>query len=203
MTLRKTKAYPQLLLCILIILLSAASSFSAPTPTDALKSTIDKVLVILKDETKSPQERKAVVVETVRERFDFKSMSQFVLSKNWREANDAQRSLFIDKFGKILENTYAGRLQEYSGETVKYLDEKIRGDKALVDTAVATAGNDIPISYKLRSEGDDWFIYDVVIEGISLARNYNATYNEVIHKEGFDGLLKLMDERIQNGDLKE
>jgi len=183
--------------------MAAQAAFAAPTPTDALKSTIDKVLVILKDETKTPQQRKAVVVETVRERFDFTSMSQFVLSKNWREANDEQRSTFIEKFSKILENTYAGRLQEYSGETVKYLDEKIRGDKALVDTAVATASADIPISYKLRAEGGDWYIYDVVIEGISLARNYNATYNEVIHKEGFDGLLKLMEERIQSGESKE
>jgi phospholipid transport system substrate-binding protein len=188
-------------LSIAILLTFLASlSLAAVTPTESMKSTVDFVIATLSDKSKPKAARKAIVIEKVRSKFDFATMSQFVLSTNWKKASEAQKKAFVDKFSTTLERTYARRLEEYSSEVVKYLGEEIRDDKAKLDTAIVSQGKDIPISYKLLRSGDDWLIYDVVIEGVSLARNYNATYGEIIHKEGFDNLLKRMDEKLAQGD---
>ena len=63
-------------------------------------------------------------------------------------------------------------------------------------TAVAGAVEEDVHPSELRQEGQEWLIYDVIIEGVSLARNYNATYGEIIHKEGMDSLLRKMDEKL-------
>ncbi|TAL17766.1 ABC transporter substrate-binding protein [bacterium] len=188
---------PKKLLAIAVLLIFAASSsFAAPSPTESMKSTIDFVIATLADKSKPKSARRAIVIEKVRSKFDFNTMSQFVLSTTWRKVNETQKKAFIEKFSSTLEQTYASRIEEYSSETVKYLGEEIRGDKAKLDTAIISQGKDIPITYKLLLAGDNWLIYDVVIEGVSLARNYNATYGEIIHKEGFDNLLRRMDEKL-------
>ncbi|TLN26443.1 ABC transporter substrate-binding protein [bacterium] len=172
------------------------AALALQTPTASMKSTIDSVISILNDKSKSKTDRREKVITAVRAKFDFPAMSQFVLAANWKKASEEQKKLFIDKFGKVLEQTYAGRLEEYSGETVKYIGEEVIDGKAKLDTAILSQGKEIPITYKLRAVSDDWLIYDVVIEGVSLARNYNATYGEIIHKEGMDSLLKKMDEKL-------
>lgn len=189
--------HPKRLLAIAVLLTFMASlSFAAPTPTESMKATIDFVIATLSDKTKPKAARRTIVIERVRAKFDFNTMSQFVLSTTWRKVNETQKKAFIEKFSSTLEQTYASRIEEYSSETVKYLGEEIRGDKAKLDTAIISQGKDIPITYKLLLAGDNWLIYDVVIEGVSLARNYNATYGEIIHKEGFDNLLRRMDEKL-------
>ena len=45
-----------------------------------------------------------------------------------------------------------------------------------------------------------WFVVDVVIEEVSLIRNFRDTYSEIIDREGFSGLFQRMEEKI--GELK-
>ena len=45
-----------------------------------------------------------------------------------------------------------------------------------------------------------WLIYDVVIEEVSLIRNYRSSYRDIVKKEGIDGLLSKMDEKIAHLD---
>ena len=53
-------------------------------------------------------------------RFDFVSMSKWVLGKHWKQASEEQRSEFIIQFKELLVRTYARALLEYSGQEIKY-----------------------------------------------------------------------------------
>ena len=90
-----------------------------------------------------------------------------------------------------------GTIEAYSGEEIRYLGEKIRGDRSVVDTIVVTSTADIPVSYKLRLNDGEWFAYDVVIEGVSLVSNYRSTYSAMIQQEGMDNLLNDLESKIQ------
>ena len=55
----------------------------------------------------------------------------------------------------------------------------------------------IPVQYKMIYEDGNWQVFDLVLEGISLVRNYRSSYGEIIRRSGYDGLLTLMDEKVE------
>ncbi len=170
---------------------------TASSPTQAIRTTIDQVIATLKEPTLDHAVRRQRVVAAVRDRFDFRTMARRTLATYWRKATPAQRDAFVERFTKLLEETYLARIDTYHNETVLYDAEKIQRDRALVKTHIHTASVDIPIDYRLHQVEGQWRVYDVVIEAVSLVRNYRTTFREIAHKRGIDGLLTEMDAKIR------
>jgi phospholipid transport system substrate-binding protein len=137
----------------------------------------------------------------VRDKFDFEAMSQRTLGIHWRSATPKQRARFIELFSQLLEDTYRIRIRNYTyqNERVEYIGEQVQGTRGQVDTIVV-ANKDIPVSYRVRLKGNEWLVYDVIVEEVSLVNNYRSSYNEIIRKEGFEGLLTRLEEKIRELD---
>ena len=174
---------------------------AAPTPTEKVKATVEAVLEVLRDKTLDQETRRSSIRNHVSARFDYREMSKRTLAKNWGKATDGQQDRFIDLFSQLLQWSYIGRIEAYSNETVKYQKETIKKNRAQVETFIETGGTDIPINYRLIMRGDDWFVYDVIIEQVSLIRNYRSSYQSIIKNEGMDGLLAKMETKVE--ELKE
>lgn len=170
-------------------------------PTEQTRAAADQVIDLLRNRAIDLAERNRRITELVKANFDFTSMSQAVLGLHWRKASPEERQRFIELFSELLEATYRGRLEaytaEYAGEQVQYVGETIKGDRAQVDTIVVTKSARIPISYRMVKNQEQWRVYDVVIEGVSLVRNYRGTYDEILSKEGFDGLFARMESKAE------
>jgi phospholipid transport system substrate-binding protein len=183
-----------------LTILGTTAFAALPTPTDQLKSGVATVLDLLNDKSLEPEKRNLQIEEIVRARFDFDAMSQWILGTHWRKASAQEKERFKDLFTQLLEANYRGRIGEYADqytdERIDYLGERIIEDRALVDTQVVTKDRNIPISYKMVKKGDEWKIYDVVIEEVSLVRNFRNTYDEIIRKDGLPGLFKRMEQKI-------
>jgi phospholipid transport system substrate-binding protein len=48
----------------------------------------------------------------------------------------------------------------------------------------------------LHSDGGEWKVYDVVVEGIRFVNNYRQQFNSILASESFDGLLNRMREKV-------
>ena len=70
------------------------------------------------------------------------------------------------------------------------------GKRAVVATVVHSSNTDIPIDYRMVRKGSDWFVYDVLVEDISLIKNYRSSYGEIVRKEGYAGLFERMRKKI-------
>jgi len=193
-----------LLFLWLPLLVGTASDVVAATPTEQVRTEVDHIIDLLKDKKIDTANRNKQITDLIRSRFDFQTMSQWILGINWRKATPEQRERFLDLFTQLLEATYQGRIEayieEYTDEHVKYVGEQIRQGKALVETLVVTKSQEIPVNYKLLQENGEWRVYDVVIERVSLVSNYRNTYDEIVRKEGFEGLFSRMENKI--GELK-
>ncbi|MBA1333000.1 toluene tolerance protein, partial [Candidatus Endoriftia persephone str. Guaymas] len=44
-----------------------------------------------------------------------------------------------------------------------------------------------------------WLAYDVVIEGVSIVRNYRSSFASLVKKQGIDGLLANLESKVQGG----
>jgi len=189
----------QLSLILAASMLLAITNLSAAveSPTDSIRSSVDGILALLKDKELDKATRREKIGEVISNRFDFRAMSQRTLATNWKKASTEQKKEFIGLFSKLIENTYIGRVEAYTDEKVDYPGEKVKGKKAVVETLILTASADIPVNYKVYLKNDKWWVYDVVIEGISLISNYRSSYQEIVKKDGFEGLIAKMKAKIK------
>lgn len=176
---------------------AAAPSAEDTTPLAAVRVTVDGVLAVLTDTTLGEEARRRQVKAIIARHFDFKAMANRVLATNWRKASKAERARFTSLFRELLSNTYWAKISAYTDEEVEYLGEKQSSDKlATVNTVIHTATADIPVDYKLYRTPDGWAAYDVVIEQVSLVRNYRSSFQTIVHDVGIAGLLSQLETKV-------
>ena len=122
----------------------------AGAPTDQLKGRIDRVLKILDPEAKQDgksEERRVAIRKVAQETFDFREISQRSLARHWQARTAAERDDFVELFTDLLERSYIGQIEQYSGgERIVYLGETIEGDLAQVRTKLVTKqSTEIPV----------------------------------------------------------
>ncbi len=103
---------------------------------------------------------------------------------------------------KLLENNYIGQLENYSGETVEYVGERIKEEKAQVSTLIQSRGVKYPVHYIMKNKNNKWMVYDINIEGVSLVRNYRAEFKSIIRKEKFEGLIKVIEDKNKSFEVQ-
>ena len=122
-------------------------AFAGP-PTDSMKGTIDEVLRIIRDkelkQTAKAEERRSLLEKVVAERFDYQEMSRRALGAPWNQLSDKEKQEFVSLFQTLLTNSYAEKVESYSGEGVQYLNERTEKDYAEVRTKILSGKTEIP-----------------------------------------------------------
>ncbi|MCP9463828.1 MAG: ABC transporter substrate-binding protein [Nitrospira sp.] len=166
----------------------------AGAPTEAMRATIDEVLRILREEElKQPgraEERRQMLERVVEARFDYQEMSKRALGASWNTLSDEQKREFVTLFRTLLTNTYADKIETYSGEGVQYLNERLEKEYAEVRTKVLSGKTEIPLDYRLIQKANEWRVYDVVIDGVSLVNNYRGQFAKIIKTSSYDSLVE-------------
>ncbi len=182
------------MMAALSMLMPGISMSAAVPPTESIKRTIDEVLRILDDvELQRParlMERRKKLEQVIAGRFDYREMAKRSLPKQWKALTAAEQKEFVGLFQSFLSASYADKIEGYSGEQVEYLSERLEGDYAEVRTKIVSEKTEIPIDYRLMSRGGDWFVYDVVADGISLVRNYRSQFDTIIRESGYPELVE-------------
>lgn len=180
----------------LFVTLSSLAVLASPTPSSRVQETMDDVIAVLQQKQMSLEQRRQRIREIIAPRFDFRVMSQIILTTTWKRASDKQRKRFVALFQRMLENTYIVAMEAYSGEQTRLSREKLKGKRALVETVIISDTADIPVSYKMHRKNGDWYAYDVIIDGVSLISNYRSSFRNVIREKGVDGLLEQMEQKV-------
>jgi len=185
---------------ILVTLLLCSLAFAAdPAPIVMLKNVSNKMIVELDKNIGNLKSNDRLVYNLVQRvlvpHFDLDNMSRNVVSKErWEGADAATKRQFINEFTKYVIRTYSSAIQSYDGETIKFypLRGEIAGqNKVQVNSDLMHKdGPPIQLQYRLISKGNDWFVYDFSVDGISIVQNYRSQFAEVLRKEGLVQLVQ-------------
>lgn len=181
-----------------------ATGANAGVPTDQVRGTVDQVIAILQDpllkmESKQ-KERREQLRRIIFARFDFAEMARRSLGAEWRRRTPAEQQEFVNLFTDLLQDTYIGTIESYSGDKVGYNRELQEQDSAEVQTTLTTRGDAAySINYRLRLVDKDWKVYDVIIENISVVNNYRSQFARVITKSSYEELVRTMKEKMLSG----
>jgi phospholipid transport system substrate-binding protein len=184
------KTVAALVLAITLLMPGAAY---AGAPTDSVKKHVDKFLEILQDPELSDNKKKQKeeLWDVALKLFDFTALSMRSVGTAWREMTNEQKKEFTDLFAKLLERTYMDKIREYNDEKVVYEDEVMLSDsKAEVQSKIVTQGKEIPILYRLYKTSGEWRVYDVLIENVSMVKNYRTQFRDYLSKNSVEDLLE-------------
>ena len=166
-------------------------------PQDLLKTRLSQVLSILQQKDLDTDQKSQKVEKIVNPMFDFQMMAKLTLGKtHWTGMTPEQRQRFTDLFVKRLKDFYRDKLMSYSNEEVVYKAPISTAKTAQVPTEILSKDSKIAIVYKFGKIGEQWKIYDVEIQGVSLVTSYRAQFDEFIQKQGIEALLKELEKDL-------
>ena len=195
------KRQPVIILLILFFAIPVLASPPADGALDFVRTSVDAVLTILRDPASKEESTREVQRQKLRNLaetlFDYDEISKRALGKNRKAFTPEQMDEFSDLFTRLLKKTYLNKIQEYSDEKVIYVKATMLSkNKAEVETNTITASKQISINYRVIFQHGEWKGYDVLIEGVSLVRNYRSQFNKILQKKSPEDLLQQLREKV-------
>jgi phospholipid transport system substrate-binding protein len=198
-------------LALILLTLSPTEAVSME-PMVTIKIPVDSVIVILNDPkykvagTKSAQRDE--IWKVVKPMFDFDEIAKRAVARNWSDFNDAEKAEFTDVFAQFLGNTYIDKIQgEYHNEEIVYLGQDFYSDTyAEVKTQIVRETLKIPVNYRmLKGAEGRWKVYDIIVEGVSLVKNYRTQFASILSKDKPAQLIQQLNDKLaeQNKRLAE
>jgi phospholipid transport system substrate-binding protein len=189
---------------LLLVLALTSARATAGVPTDQIKATVDKALVVLKDphlKTASRNnERREQLKQILFARFDFTEMAKRALGANWRRRTPKEQEEFVGLFTELLERAYTDTIESYTDERIVYVGERLDGSYADVDSKIFTAkGEEFSINYKAHLLSGEWRVYDVIVENISMVNNFRSQFNRVIANSSYEELIRRLRHKADAG----
>lgn len=187
------------ILLIVFLVVSPLSGLAETGPMEQLRPTLSKLTKVLSDQglkgNEHKIERRAKIMNSIKEGFDFREMSKRILGSTWNSISAADQDRFTELMTKLLENVYIGKLENYSGQTIGYVGERVKGDRAQVSTLIEDHNVQIPVHYIMAMDQGRWMVYDINIEGVSLVRNYMEQFKSILRTQKFEGLVKVIEDK--------
>jgi len=189
---------------VFIVLAWGVAPVAAGTATEAIKSTIKQMFWILNDEElKAPgraAERRQQLEKVIGDRIAYDEMAKRSLGSQWTQLNDEERQEFVRLYAQLLRDTYSSRFDHYSDEKVEFLRETLQGDYAEVRTRLTSRKVSLDVDYRMLQRADDWRVYDIVVDEISLVRSYREQFSKIIRTSSYGELVAKL--RQKTGEIK-
>lgn len=181
------------------------------SPTGAIKD-LDAMLDDFKTGTNlsanEEEHNRQLKMKIIHGTFDVRELSKLSLAKHWFNLTDAQRDHFVDLMVSLLEEKALFSKEQSAAKSKKggkykvfykghkYLDAKESKSFVRTKVVIPSENIDIDLNYRLRRQGGEWKIYDVIVDEASLVANYKYQFNSIITKHGYDELVNRMTKKL-------
>ena len=181
---------------LLAFLLTTNIALSSDTPDGFLKDSVQEISLLLskyKDRFETDEEfLRDKMNSSVMPKLDIKLMSKIILGKKiWTEMSESQKDDFVEAFQYRMTSTYMKSITAFDGEKVVFLpyEPGKRENIAYVKSKYLIPGGDIAVDYRLIKKSEEWKVYDIIFDGISLMKNYRADFREHVSQNGIESLI--------------
>ena len=186
---------------VLAILMALPLQGYAATPKETIETGVNNVIAKLSESGFKAQAKDVQISqlsELINTVFDFKELSRRTLGREWKKMKPEQQKEFVQLFRELLQGVYADRLLAYSDQKIIFDKETmLKKGRAEVQSYLQTSdGKKIPLFYRLTDKSGSWKVYDVIIEGVSMVKNYRTQFREIISKDSPDKLLQILRDKV-------
>jgi phospholipid transport system substrate-binding protein len=196
---RKLIGLNTILLAVLLILPVQVLAGGAK---DTIEGQINKMLTKMQTPEFKGLDRDAKINEIgtiIDEVFDWQELSRRTLGREWKKFSPDQQKEFVSLFQALLQNIYADRILAYTSEKIEFGKEtQLKKGRMEVESYIITTDNKkVPLFYRMTDKSGQWQVYDVVIEGISMVKNYRGQFRQILSNKKPEDLLQTLREKTK------
>lgn len=169
---------------------------------DTIEAQINKMLTTMQSPEFKALDRSAKIGEIsiiINEVFDWQELSRRTLGREWKKFTPDQQKEFVSLFEKLLQDIYADRVLAYTSEKIDFGKEtELKKGRVEVESYIITKdGTKVPLFYRLTNKSGQWRVYDVIIEGVSMVKNYRGQFREILSNKTPEDLLQTLREKTK------
>ena len=169
------------------------------TAENTLKSTLNAAVTVLQEEDVDFQIKTNEIEEILSPLFDFSLMAKLTLGrKYWPKLNNRDKQRFTKLFSKLFKKSYLQKLIDYTDEKIVYESPVQIKKKVQIPTYLTSKDKKISILYKLYESQNDWKIYDVEIQGVSIIRSYRSQFVPILQNGTIEDLMQKLEKSNNN-----
>jgi len=166
---------------------------------ELLKKNLDAVFSVLQKKDLAQQEKNQDIVDIVTPMFDFELMAQLSLGKkHWPRLSQEEKKRFTDLFIQRLKASYLKNFTLYTDEKLFYEPAVQVKKKIHTPTYLISKDKKISILYKFYKAENNWKIYDLEIQDVSIIRSYRSQFSGILENGTVDDLLLKLEAPAEN-----
>ena len=195
------RRFTGIILILAVVLMIPLQGSAATTAKETVEKGVNNLIATLGDpafKAKAKDAQIAQIGEEIEKIFDFKELSRRTLGRDWKKMKPEQQKEFVQLFKELLQGVYADRLLAYSDQKILFGKETtLKKGRAEVQSFLQTSdGKKIPLFYRLTDKSGSWKVYDVIIEGVSMVKNYRTQFREILAKDSPEKLLEILRNKV-------
>ncbi|MBL1143288.1 MAG: ABC transporter substrate-binding protein [Proteobacteria bacterium] len=176
---------------LLLLYFNAAIALTADEIVYETTQEVLKQLEINKDKLNDePEYIQVIVRKLIIPHMDFDTMSALALGEDsWNKLSKIEKDCFSNAFKNLLVERYAYILLSYRNQDIHYQSAKPIGEKDYVSIRQTLTRPDtkpLTLEYPMKPKDETWRVVDLVVDDVSLIRNYRKMFNKEIKQQGFE-----------------
>ena len=171
-------------------------------PEQLVQKITDEVLAAIKSDKQlaagDKQKALKLAEEKVLPYIDFEHATRLAVGRAWSQATPEQKQRIVTEFRNMLVRTYSNAISAYQGQQMKVLPLHMKAgdtDVTVRNQYIRPGQKPVQVDYQMHKVGNDWKIYDIIVEGVSLVLTYRSEFDAVVKQEGIDGLIKRLTQK--------
>jgi len=140
------------------------------------------------------------LTELLGEFLDYRRLTKLSLDEEWDKRSPRERQHFVNLLRQLVERQYQRNMESTLQYKVKWVGtEPIETGVKVKSSARSVKKKRQPpiaIDYSMSPAGDEWKVFDIFTDEVSLVKNYKRQFRRVIREEGWDGLIGRMEKKL-------
>lgn len=186
---------------VLLLASALSATAAAETPREVVAAMQSALLDVWeRSDDLSAEQRYERLKPALEQAFDFGRMIEVAAGPAWGRATPQEQAQLKEAFTRYSVATYASRFSEYTGQRFDITDQRSGPrDLTLVDTTIVRpAGEAVPLTYVVRTEGDRPQIVDVIHKGVSEMAVRRSDYRSVLARSGPGELAQRLEQQTED-----
>jgi phospholipid transport system substrate-binding protein len=131
---------------------------------------------------------------------DYERLARLSLAEEWNKHSKKELDKFVSLLRQLVERQYQRNMESTLEYRVSWVGTEPLEDGVKVKSSARSTKKKrqppITIDYSMSPAGDEWKVYDIFTDDVSLVRNYKRQFRRVIKEEGWKGLIGRMEKKL-------
>ncbi len=127
---------------------------------------------------------------------DFRELSRRALRRHWAARTPEEQDHFVDVFRSLIRNSSVQKLEIYQADSITYQPAETDGSRSRVVTIAYKGRSEVEIAYLMHKAGEEWMVYDVVIDDSSTLRTYQDSFQREINSTSYEAMYNRMVDKL-------